>query len=393
MSDGNDNATRILRPESRFGSCFIPGAPFPQFRLPMHAFESPAHFSIGSVLNNSTIIQTFRPLSYVIPMKDALIGTMTNRHYPGRNQMNEPLVRTTTLKKRYGDALALDGVSITLERGRIYGFIGQNGAGKTTLIRILTGLSFASEGSLELFGQNTQKGLENARTRIGCMIEHSGMYPRLSARKNLELQCVIKGIPDRQEVDDVLKLVGMHKAGNKKFKDFSMGMKQRLGIAGALLGRTELLILDEPMNGLDPLGVAEMRDLLIKLNREHNMTILISSHILGELHLVATDYLILHEGKIVDRLTQKELSEKCRKITLLETDNVVSSTALLKDKLNMSHFSVLEDSRIKLFDDTGDRVALAQAFREAGILLTELTQREETLESYFIHAIGGASHG
>lgn len=303
--------------------------------------------------------------------------------------MNECVVRIENLNKWYKHSLALDNVSVTIQQGKIYGFIGQNGAGKTTLLRTITGLAFPSKGEIELFGAVGQKGLENARKRIGCMIEHSGMYPNLTARENLEIQKAIRGISDQGVVERVLKSVGMSGTGKKKFRDFSMGMKQRLGIAAALLSDPELLILDEPLNGLDPMGIVEVREMLIKLNRECNLTMLISSHILGELFMLATDYIIIHEGKIIDRLTQEQLAEKCKKYTIIETDNVEQAKSVLKSKLKTENFIVMPNSKIKLFDHSSERKLLAKAFYESGVVLTELSYAEETLESYFIHSIGG----
>ncbi len=193
------------------------------------------------------------------------------------------------------------------------------------------------------------------------------------------LQKVLRGIADQGAVESVLKTVGMAETGNKKFKDFSMGMKQRLGIAAALLSNPELLILDEPLNGLDPMGIVEVREMLVKLNKEHNLTILISSHILSELFMLASDYIIIHEGKTRDRLTQTELAGKCKKHVIIEANNVEQAESVLKNQLNKENFMVMPDSKIKLFDDSNDRKVLAQAFWDAGVLITELSYTEETL--------------
>ena len=306
--------------------------------------------------------------------------------------MIEEVVKIVNLSKSYNHNYALSDVSITLHPGRIYGFIGQNGAGKTTLLRIITGLAFPTAGSIALFGAVDQNGLENARKQIGCMIEHSGMYPNFTARENLELQRVLKGISDKESVERVLEVVDLVKTGNKKFKDFSMGMKQRLGIAAALLGNPKLLILDEPLNGLDPMGIVEIRELLIKLNKEHNLTILISSHILSELFMLASDYIIIHEGKIMDCLTQSELADKCKKHVIIEADNVDRAVYVLKNHLKTNNYEVGSDSKIKLFDYFNDRNLLAQTFFNQDVLITELSYAEETLESYFIYSIKGGKH-
>ena len=307
--------------------------------------------------------------------------------------MNECVLKTVNLKKIYKQTPALDNISVTIERGKIYGFIGQNGAGKTTMMRIITGLAFPTEGELELFGEVSRKGLENARKRMGCTIEHAAMYPNLTATENLELQKVLRNVSDKGAIERVLKTVGLSDTGNKKFKDFSMGMKQRLGIAAALICNPELLILDEPINGLDPMGIVEVREMLVRLNKENNITILISSHILSELFMLATDYIIIHKGKIVDRLTQEQLIQKCRKHIIIEASNVEQAKSVLKNKLNTANFIVMKDNKIKLFDHSYDRKVLANAFYDTGVLLTELSYSEESLESYFIHTIGGGSGG
>ena len=303
--------------------------------------------------------------------------------------MNKAVVKIEKLDKCYSQTFALKNVSFAIEQGRIYGLIGQNGAGKTTLLRILTGLAFPSSGEMELFGASGQKELEKARKRIGCMIEHSGMYPNFTARENLALQKTLMGIENQGVVERVLTSVGLEGTGKKKFKDFSMGMKQRLGIAAALLSDPEMLILDEPLNGLDPMGIVEVREMLIRLNKERNLTILISSHILSELFMLASDYIIIHQGKIMDRLTQKELADKCKKHVMIETNNIEQAESVLKNRLVTEKYSVISDSKIKLIDPSSDRKELARAFYDSGVLITELSYAEETLESYFIQSIGG----
>lgn len=303
--------------------------------------------------------------------------------------MKDCVMRITNLTKKYNQTLALDDVSITLKKGKIYGFIGQNGAGKTTLIRIITGLSFPDKGQIEMFGENGQKGLEKARRSIGCMVEHTALYPNLSAQENLELQRKLKGISDKDVINRVLKIVGLEDTKKKKFKNFSMGMKQRLGIAAALIGDPEFLILDEPINGLDPVGIVEIREMLLKLNNEYNITILISSHILGELYTLATDYIIINKGKIVDTFTLEQLDEKCKNHIVIEPDNVEHAKTVLKNKLIIEDYIQTKDNRIKIFDENIDRKSLAKAFYKAGVILTELSCSGKSLESYFIDIIGG----
>lgn len=285
--------------------------------------------------------------------------------------------------------MALEEVSLNLEKGKIYGFIGQNGAGKTTLMRILTGLAFPTEGRLEIFGKSGKKDLESARKRIGCLIEQVAMSPNLTVRQNLEFHRILKGITDKEAADSLLTMVGLEDQAQKKFANLSLGMKQRLGIASALLGNPELLILDEPINGLDPVGIMEVRELLSKLNREYGVTILISSHILSELYMLATDYIMIHQGKIVERLTLEELSSRCKKKITIESDSMEEAKVILKDKLGITEFAVDQDRKICFDDDEFDRRTLAHAFHQEGVVLTELSYQEQSLEAYFVQTIGG----
>lgn len=276
-----------------------------------------------------------------------------------------------------------------IEKGKIYGFIGQNGAGKTTLMRILTGLSFPTSGSIEIFNGSGQRALEKARKHMGCMIENVSMYPNLTALENLKFHGMLKGISDKKSIESVLERVGLKNTGKKKFKDFSLGMKQRLGIGAALLGNPEILILDEPINGLDPMGILEVRNLLSSLNKDHGMTLLISSHILTELYMLATDYIIIHQGKIVDSMPLNQLMEKCKKHITIEADDGSRVEAILKSDLNIDSYHVLEDGKIRFENKSYDKRALAKVFYDQGLILSELSYSDESLESYFIHAIGG----
>ncbi|MBR6483649.1 MAG: ATP-binding cassette domain-containing protein, partial [Clostridiales bacterium] len=202
--------------------------------------------------------------------------------------MNSIVMETKGITKKYKHTLALDNVALKLEKGKIYGFIGQNGAGKTTLIRLITGLSFPTGGEISLWGKTGEKELQEQRKRIGSLIEGPALYPYMTAYQNMETQRIQRGIPDKSIIDKTLKLVGLEDTGKKKVRNFSLGMKQRLGIAVALLNTPEFLILDEPINGLDPSGIVDVRNLIKKLNKEYGMTILISSHILEELYNTAT---------------------------------------------------------------------------------------------------------
>jgi len=301
--------------------------------------------------------------------------------------MNECILKLSELNKIYNEVPALQDVSVSIEKGKIYGFIGQNGAGKTTLMRIITGLAYPSAGNIELFGTSSKKGLENGRKRIGCMIEHAALYPNLTAKENLVLQCKLKDISGKEEIESILKIVGLEETGKKKFKNFSMGMKQRLGIAAALIGDPEFLILDEPVNGLDPLGIIEIREMLKKLNRERNMTIIISSHILGELYMLATDYIIIDKGRIVSTLTTKELDERCKNQINIELEDIESGKLILSNGIKTDKFTQTGINRLNIFDENVTRDMIAKEFFDAGIMLTELSCTAKSLERFFVDLI------
>lgn len=297
------------------------------------------------------------------------------------------ILKTEALQKIYKETHALDDVSIELKKGKIYGFIGKNGAGKTTFIRQITGLSYPTGGTIELFGETSQKGLENARKRIGVMVEHSGLYPEMNIHEILKLQMILKSIKNPKKADEVLEFVGLMGTKNKKFKDFSMGMKQRLGIACALLNNPELLILDEPINGLDPIGIIEVRKMLQKLNAENGTTILISSHILGELHKLATDYIMIDSGKIIDRCSANELEQKCQKHYILSTSNNSSAMKVLNELFRITP-ELNHEGKIKIFDEL-DAKAVGTVLLENKLAVYEFSYIEESLESYFVSSIGG----
>lgn len=303
--------------------------------------------------------------------------------------MKEYILKTNNLTKNYHNIDALHDVSITMESGRIYGLIGQNGAGKTTLMRLITGLTFPTNGAIELFGHSGEKALQQERKRLGAMIEYPSIVPNMTAKENLKLHRIMRGIPDIEVEDELLELVGLLGTGKKKAKNFSLGMKQRLGIAVALLGNPELLILDEPINGLDPLGVVEIRNLLKKLCEERQMTILISSHNLPELYQTATDYIIIHKGEIKQTLTLLELEECCKHHILISCVEPEKLVSVLEMKLNTQNYKVMPNKSVKLYDYLDQKERLATVLFENGIIVTHLSNEGDTLEDYFISIIGG----
>ncbi|MGB4659624.1 MAG: ABC transporter ATP-binding protein [Mobilitalea sp.] len=303
--------------------------------------------------------------------------------------MKEYVLKTKNLTKSYRGTKVLQDVSITLEAGKIYGLIGRNGAGKTTLMRLVTGLAFPTEGSIELFGKKDEAGLQTERKRLGCMIEYPSFIPYMNAEENLNYHRMIRGVPSKTIVKELLEMVGLGDTGKKSAKNFSLGMKQRLGIAIALLSDPELLILDEPINGLDPVGVIEIRKLLTKLCEERQITILISSHNLPELYQLATDYIIINEGQIKQSITLEELDEKCRHHFLISCNQPEKLVSVLEMELNTRSFKVMPDKTVKLYDYLEDRDLVAKTIFDNGIIVNNFCIQGDTLEDYFISVIGG----
>lgn len=303
--------------------------------------------------------------------------------------MKKVVLKTYNITKKYGEQLAVDNVNMTIKKGDIYGFIGQNGAGKTTLIRLITGLIHKSGGEIELLGANEENELNKARTMVGSLIETPSFYTNMTARENLEVSRLVRNIPGKKCIDEVLELVGLKDVEKKKVKNFSLGMRQRLGIANALMGNPKLLILDEPINGLDPMGIVEIRELLKKINKEKDMTILISSHILSELSELATTYGIISNGKLIEEITAKQLSEKCRQYIDLRVDDTARAVILLERELRISDYEVLEDSNIKVFSNLDNVGEINSLLSRSGIIVESISVKGENLEEYFMNKVGG----
>lgn len=306
--------------------------------------------------------------------------------------MTECILKTNELTRTYHGINALHNVSITLEAGKIYGLIGRNGAGKSTLMRVIAGLSFPTSGSLELYGKSSAKAIQAERKRIGCMIESPSLNMNMSAKENMKYHRIMRGIPNEEIEDELLNLVGLGEAGKKKAKNFSLGMKQRLGIAISLINNPELLILDEPINGLDPIGVIEVRNLLKKLCEEKHITILISSHNLPELYQVATDYIIIHDGEIKQTLTLEKLENFCSRHILIECEEPEKLLGVLETEMNTTNFKVMHDKTIKLYDYVDEKKKVAQVLFDHGIIATNFSIEGDTLENYFISVIGGEAN-
>lgn len=306
--------------------------------------------------------------------------------------MENIILQTRNIVKSYRHFKALDDISITLKAGHIYGFIGENGAGKTTLMRILTGLSFSTNGTYSLFGKENQGQMQDVRRRIGSTIEQPTLYPEFSAYRNLELQRVLFGNPDKSVCDELLNLLDLYDVRDKKVREFSMGMKQRLGVALALVGKPELLILDEPVNGLDPKNISALRMLLKKLNKERGITMLISSHILNELYLLATDYIIIRKGKIIETLSHEELKAKCENYVKVYTDELPQCVTAIEKELKILDYKVMDDHTLHIYAFTDEPQKISQVLTRNGIVVGELSVCGQSLEDYFLSITGGNSN-
>jgi ABC-2 type transport system ATP-binding protein len=307
-------------------------------------------------------------------------------------QVKDIVLKTYNLGKKYNGNLAVNNVNVEIKQGDIYGLVGKNGAGKTTLLRMICGLTMQSYGEIELFKETTDKGFNRSRKRTGCIIETPSFFPYLSARKNMEYYRIQRGIADKGCVEDVLKIVGLGDTGNKKFKNFSLGMKQRLGFALAMMASPDLLILDEPINGLDPTGIVEFRDILLKLNRERNTTIIISSHILSELSQLATCYGFIHNGELIEQISSKDLDEKCKNCLLMRMNDTQKASVIIEKQLGSTRYEVLNDNQIKLYEYLDTPEIVVEALVKNGVMLSTITRVGANLENYFIDLIGGNQH-
>ena len=304
--------------------------------------------------------------------------------------MSEILLQTAGLTKQYGHHKAVDHVDLHIKKGAIYGFIGRNGAGKTTCLRMISGLASPTEGEISIFGYSGRK-LKNVRSRIGCLIEGPGLYKNMTAQDNLTVKCKLFGIKKKGYIDELLETVGLKEAGKKKVRHFSLGMRQRLGIALALVGEPDLLVLDEPINGLDPQGIAEVRDTIQSLRDRRNMTVLISSHILEELSKIATDYGIIHNGSLLQELTREELMQRCSERIEMTLENPEAALPVL-DSMGFVSYQVVDRHHIHIFERLNESDVLNMALVRAGIPVKGLSIISEELENYFLNLTGGADN-
>ena len=297
------------------------------------------------------------------------------------------VLKTNALCKKYKDYKALNGLSMNVPKGAIYGFVGKNGAGKTTLIRLICGLQEPTSGEYTLYGtKNTDKEILKARRRMGAVVETPSIYLDMTAEDNLKQQYRVLGLPSYDGLADILKLVRLENTGKKKAKNFSLGMRQRLGIAIALVGDPDFLVLDEPVNGLDPQGIIEMRELILKLNREQQITVLISSHILDELSRLATHYGFIDKGQIVKEISAKELDTVCRKCIRLEVTNTRTLSRVL-DGMNVE-YTIVSDKAADVYARINvSKLTFALAKENCEVI--SMQERDESLESYYVGLVGG----
>ena len=300
------------------------------------------------------------------------------------------VLTTNALSKQYGHFKALNGLSMHVPKGAIYGFVGKNGAGKTTLIRLICGLQMPTSGDYSLYGvSNHKQEIVKSRRRMGAVVETPSIYLDMTAEENLKEQYLVLGLPSFDGISELLELVGLSEAGKKKAKNFSLGMKQRLGIAVALCGNPDFLVLDEPINGLDPQGIIEIRELILKLNREQQITVLISSHILDELSKLATHYGFIDGGRMVKEISAEELEAACRKCMRVE----VSSTKVLARVLDGMEieYKIISDITADVFAKVNIS-RLTSALSKENCEVISVQERDESLENYYVSIVGGGKN-
>ncbi|SFB07960.1 ABC transporter ATP-binding protein [Clostridium frigidicarnis] len=301
----------------------------------------------------------------------------------------ECILKTYNLTKQYKDHRVVDNANITIEKGDIYGFLGENGAGKTTTMRMIMGLIKPTDGSIELFGEKVSEDTKQVFARVGSIIEFPGFYENLTAVENLDIHRKLMGVPGKNCIEESLKTVGLFDYRNRKTKDFSLGMKQRLGIARALLHNPEFLVLDEPTNGLDPMGIKEIRELILDLSQKRQITVLISSHILSEIQQLATKVGIIHKGKLLEEIDYQTLKKKNRHYIQLKVNNDREAVFMLEEKLNITDYIIPEPGIIKIYEKLTGTLNINRILIQNNVDVKEISLARDSLEDYFIGLIGG----
>lgn len=302
------------------------------------------------------------------------------------------LLRTHHLTKTFQDKEVVSNVNMNIRQGEIYGFLGPNGAGKTTIMKMITNLIKPTMGQIEVFGEALAPESYHLLARMGTIIEYPVFYDKLSARENMELHCEYMGYHNMKAIDEALELVKLNHVGNKAVKDFSLGMKQRLGIARAITTKPDLLLLDEPINGLDPIGIKEIRDLLLMLSRQYGTTILISSHLLGEIELVADRIGVINNGRLIAEVSMNEVRMKNSEYIEIVTNDCTRAAFLLEDKLGIHNIRVMDERMIRVYDPNIQQGVLTKELVMNDILIESIHKKNSSLEEYFLSLLDGGDH-
>lgn len=303
------------------------------------------------------------------------------------------ILKTNSLTKIYGKQKVVDNLNIALEKGEIYGFLGRNGAGKTTTIRMMMGLIKPTNGDVEIFGKRIKGNEKEIYARVGSMIEHSGFYGNLTAKENLYINAKLMGVTNKDAIEDALEIVGLSDVGMKKVKKFSLGMKQRLGIARSILHKPEILILDEPTNGLDPVGIKEIRSLIKQLAEERDITIFVSSHILSEVEQLANRIGIIHKGQLIEEMDLKTLMENNRQYLQIQSSSSSETSRILETQLDIFDYEVIEDNILRVYEKINQAALINSKLVKENLEVFSLYISENSLEDYFIKITGGDING
>jgi len=307
-----------------------------------------------------------------------------------RDFMSEYIIETKDLTKKYDGQIRVDCVNLHVPKGKVYGLLGRNGAGKTTTMKMLLNLVKPTGGDIFLFGENSKKTKQKTYYRIGSLIESPGFYENLTAGENLRILAKLRGQHRKDTVENALSIVGLNVEDNKIYRDFSLGMKQRLGIAAAIMHEPEILIMDEPVNGLDPIGICEIRNYLLKLCKEKRTTIFISSHVLNEMEQMADVIGVMQEGRLIEEIDMDELHRQNRRYVEFEVSDISGAVLFLEHHFHMFDYTVVEDRLLRIFGAIDSRADINKSFVKNGITVTNINVCEERLEEYFKNLIGGA---
>lgn len=298
----------------------------------------------------------------------------------------DTILKLSGISKKYGKNTVVDSFDFSVKSGHICGLIGPNGAGKTTIMKILAGIALQDSGEVEVFGD--KNNLDRSRKRMSFMIETPVIDPSMTAYENVKYVAMVRGVADLGRIDDVLKFVGLIDTGKKPAKNFSLGMKQRLAIGMSLITKPEIMVLDEPVNGLDPEGIVEIRHMLKKLSTEQGVTIIISSHLLSELSELCTDFTIINKGKLIESLSYEELQSRCRNRICIKTNDINLTAAVLEEKLSVTNYKVVNGDEIHLYEKVDDIELVSKTITDSGLILTKLYSEGESLEEYYLSKVG-----